>query len=324
MMQVDVTAGVRDRVVARATHTAHDAHHAAIPAWRDYIELTKPRLNSLVLVTTAVGYAMGIGTRPIESPMTALHTLMGTALCAGAGSVFNQWFERDTDRLMHRTANRPLAGRRLDPSAALRFGALLAVLGVAQLAWLAGQPLAALIAFATIITYALVYTPMKRVSSTATLIGAVPGALPPLIGWAAATGSVDARGLTLFLIMFVWQLPHFLAIAWFYRDEYALAGIPVMSVTDPTGARTGANMLSWSAVLIPATLLPGVLGMVGPLYLLVAFVLGVVQLVFAARAALQRTPASARRLFFLTIISLPILLGVMVLDAAILPRWLSS
>ena len=323
MTRVDAGAGIRDRIVLHAAR-GHGAHDGAVPAWRDYIELTKPRLNSLVLVTTAVGFAMGVGTRPFESIMLPLHTLMGTALCAGAGSVLNQWLERDTDRLMHRTAKRPLADRRLSPSAALRFGALLAVLGVAQLTWLAGRPLAALIAFATLITYALVYTPMKRVSSTATLIGAVPGALPPLIGWAAATGSVDARGWTLFLFMFVWQLPHFLAIAWFYRDEYALAGIPVMSVNDPTGARTGASMLSWSAILIPVTLLPGVLGMVGPIYLLVALLLGIVQLALAGQSAVKRTPASARRLFFFTIIYLPVVLGVMVLDAVVLPRLVSS
>lgn len=323
MTRLDASAGVRDHVAIHAAH-GHEAPHVAVPAWRDYLELTKPRLNSLVLVTTAVGFAMGLGSRPLESVFLPLHTLMGTALCAGAGSVLNQWFERDTDRLMHRTANRPLAGRRLEPGAALRFGALLSVVGVAQLTWLAGSPLAALIAFATLMTYALVYTPMKRVSSTATLIGAVPGALPPLIGWAAATGSVDARGWTLFLIMFVWQLPHFLAIAWFYRDEYALAGIPVMSVSDPTGARTGASILSWSAILIPASLLPGVLGMVGPIYLLVALVLGIVQLVLAGQAAVRRTPASARRLFFFTITYLPVVLGVMVLDAVVLPRLVSS
>lgn len=318
-----VDAGIRDHVALHVAH-GHAGHEVAVPPWRDYLELTKPRLNSLVLVTTAVGFAMGVGSRPFDSIMLPLYTVMGTALCAGAGSVLNQWLERDTDRLMHRTSNRPLAARRLEPGAALRFGALLAVLGVAQLTWLAGRPLAALIAFATLITYALVYTPMKRVSSTATLIGAVPGALPPLIGWAAATGSVDARGLTLFLIMFVWQLPHFLAIAWFYRDEYAMAGIPVMSVNDPTGARSGASMLSWSVILIPACLLPGVLGMVGPIYLLIALVLGIVQLGFAGQVALRRTPASARRLFFFTIICLPILLGVMVLDAVVLPRLVAS
>lgn len=307
-----------------SARVAGPTHDNAVPAWRDYIELTKPRLNSLVLVTTAVGYAMGLGTRPLDEPVLVLHTMMGTALCAGSGSVLNQWLERDTDRLMARTANRPLAGRRLAPGAALRFGAVLALLGVAQLAVVAQRPLAGLIAFATLVTYALVYTPMKRVSSTATLIGAVPGALPPLIGWAAATQSVDPRGWTLFLIMFVWQLPHFLAIAWFYRDEYALAGIPVMPVTDPSGSRTAASMLSWSAILLPATLLPGVLGMVGPIYLAVAFLLGLIQIGFALHAALRRSAASARRLFFFTITYLPILLGVMVFDAVILPRWLSS
>lgn len=293
-------------------------------AWRDHVELTKPRLNTLVLITTAVGFAMGVGSRPLESVAVLGHSLMGTALCAGAGSVLNQWFERDTDRLMARTAKRPLPDRRMAPSAALRFGALLAVAGVAQLAWLAQRPLAALIAFATLITYALIYTPMKRVSSTATLIGAVPGALPPLIGFAAATGTVDARGLTLFLIMFIWQMPHFLAIAWFYRDEYALAGIPVMPVTDPTGAKTSASVLSWSAVLLPATLLPGVLGMVGPVYWLVALLLGLAQLYVAARVAIERTQQAARRLFFFTITYLPVLLGVMVVDAVVLPRWLSN
>ncbi|MCC6908852.1 MAG: protoheme IX farnesyltransferase [Phycisphaerales bacterium] len=323
MTRVDAGTRVHERIAAQ-TAPARGAPSAAVATMRDYIELTKPRLNSLVLVTTAVGYAMGVGPRPFDAPITAVHTLVGTALCAGAGSVLNQWFERDTDRLMARTANRPLPDRRLAPSAALLFGAVLAILGVAQLTWLAASPLAALIAFATLITYALVYTPMKRISSTATLIGAVPGALPPLIGWAAATGSLDARGFTLFLLMFVWQMPHFLAIAWFYRDEYALAGIPVMSVGDQTGARTGAAMLSWSMILLPTTLLPGMLGMVGPIYLLVALVLGIVQIVFAAQAALRRTDRAARRLFFFTIISLPILLGVMVVDAAILPRWLAS
>ncbi len=312
-----------DPAATAALAPPHAGRAASLP-WRDYAELTKPRLNTLVLITTAVGFAMGVGSRPLESVVVLGHTLMGTALCAGAGSVLNQWFERDTDRLMARTARRPLPDRRMNPAAALRFGALLAILGVTQLAWLAERPLAALIAFTTLITYALIYTPMKRVSSTATLIGAVPGALPPLIGWAAATESVDARGLTLFLLMFIWQMPHFLAIAWFYRDEYALAGIPVMPVTDPTGAKTAASLLSWSAVLLPATLLPGVLGMVGPIYWLTALVLGAVQLYVAGRVALERTQQAARRLFFFTIIYLPVLLGVMVVDAVVLPRWLSN
>lgn len=311
-------------VESAAALTPRVGHRPLSAVWRDHVELTKPRLNTLVLITTAVGFAVGVGSRPLESVAVLGHSLMGTALCAGAGSVLNQWFERDTDRLMARTAKRPLPDRRMAPSAALRFGALLAVAGVAQLAWLAQRPLAALIAFATLITYALIYTPMKRVSSTATLIGAVPGALPPLIGFAAATGTVDARGLTLFLIMFIWQMPHFLAIAWFYRDEYALAGIPVMPVTDPTGAKTSASVLSWSAVLLPATLLPGVLGMVGPVYWLVALLLGLAQLYVAARVAIERTQQAARRLFFFTITYLPVLLGVMVVDAVVLPRWLSN
>jgi len=324
MTRVSVSAGVGDRVATRAFAPESARGDGTVSRWRDYLELTKPRLNSLVLVTTAVGFAMGVGSGAIESVTLLIHTLIGTALCAGAGSVFNQWFERDTDRLMARTARRPLPDGRMDPGAALRFGALLAVLGVGQLAWLAGRPLAALIAFATLLIYALIYTPMKRVSSTATLIGAVPGALPPLIGWAAATGSVDARGLTLFLIMVIWQMPHFLAIAWFYRDEYALAGIPVLPVNDPTGARTAASVLSWSVVLLPASLLPGVLGMVGPLYLLVALLLGLAQLYFAGRVALLRTQQAARGLFFFTITYLPILLGVMVFDTVVLPRWLSN
>lgn len=322
MTRVTAPAGIGERMGAPLPRQAESEVSAA--PWRDYVELTKPRLNSLVLVTTAVGFAMGWGPRPLESAAVFLHTLAGTALCAGAGSVLNQWFERDTDRLMRRTARRPLADRRLDPASALAFGAVLAVAGVAQLAWLAGRPLAALIAFATLVTYALVYTPMKRLTSAATLVGAVPGALPPLIGWAAATGSVDSRGWALFLIMFVWQLPHFLAIAWYYRDEYALAGIPVLPVTDRSGARTGASLLSWSAVLVPASLLPGVLGMVGPVYLLAAVILGGGQLYFAATAAVRATPAAARRLFFYTITYLPILLSVMVVDAVVLPRWLST
>lgn len=322
MTRVTAPAGVGERIAAPLPHDA--GGDVANAPWRDFLELTKPRLNTLVLITTAVGYAVGWGPRPIDSVGILLHTLGGTALCAGAGSVLNQWFERDTDRLMRRTARRPLADRRLDPASALAFGAILAVGGVAQLAWLAGRPLAALIAFATLITYALVYTPMKRLTSTATLVGAVPGALPPLIGWAAATGSIDSRGWTLFLIMFVWQLPHFLAIAWYYRDEYALAGIPVLPVTDGSGARTGASLLSWSVVLVPTSLLPGVLGMVGPVYLLAAILLGAGQLYFAAAAAVQASRVAARRMFFYTITYLPILLCVMVIDAVVLPRWLST
>lgn len=289
--------------------------------WRDYLELTKPRLNALVLVTTAVGFLLGdrhSGREAATSVVLGLHTMGGTALAAGGGAVLNQWMESELDGRMERTMHRPLPTGRVRRDSALKFGAALGVSGTVWLALAAG-PMPALLAFATILVYALVYTPLKRVTSTCTLVGGIPGAIPPLIGFVAARSEVTAPGWSLFLILFVWQMPHFLAIAWMYRDDYARAGMPMLPVIDVTGRLTPLAIFSWSLIQLPVSLWPAQMGLVGPVYVISALGLGIVQLLLAANVMYRGTVSSARLLFFWTITYLPILLGMMVVDAVVLP-----
>lgn len=282
-------------------------------AWSDYLELTKPRLNLLVILTTLAGYYLGMED---GAPLALLvHTVVGTTLVAGGASVLNQVWEKDTDRLMRRTRRRPLPDERLQPGPALWFGVALSVAGLVELWWLA-TPLAALVALATLVSYVIVYTPMKLLSSLSTIVGAVPGALPPLIGWAAATGTLSAGGWVLFGIVFLWQMPHFLAIAWMHRDDYALAGMPLLPVLEPTGRSTGRQAALYAAATIPVSLLPTLVGLAGPRYLVTAIVLGAIVLWLAIEFAATRTSATARRLFFATIIYLPLLWGALVADHA--------
>jgi protoheme IX farnesyltransferase len=275
----------------------------------DLGELSKARLSLLVLLTTLVGFLTGWH-GPMDWTLLAA-TLVGTALSAAGASALNQWIERDLDALMPRTADRPLPAKRMHPSDALLFGLLCCGCGVALLALLANA-LTALLSFLTIVIYALAYTPMKRVSELNTLVGAVPGALPPLLGWTAATGHASLGGWILFLILWFWQMPHFLGIAWMYKDQYALAGFKMITLRDPEGWATAWQSLIYSAGLLAVSLLPGLLGMASPIYFLAALALGAGMLFLAGDLVRTRSLASARRLFFASLLYLPLLLGALV------------
>jgi protoheme IX farnesyltransferase len=277
----------------------------------DYLALTKPRLNSLVVVTSAGGYYLGASRPQAFLPMAA--AAVGTALVAGGAAVLNQVYERETDALMQRTRLRPLPDRRVTPEEARTFGTLLAAGGIVLLS-VSANALAALLALATLVVYLTVYTPMKRRSPLATLIGAVPGALPPLIGWAAASGTVSLGGWSLFAIVFLWQIPHFMAIAWLYRDDYARAGFPMLPVVEPEGRRTGRQAVLYAAALVPISVAPSVVGLTGTAYFWTALVLGVGLLWMAARFAMSRTDATARVLFYSSITYLPLIWTAMLLD----------
>jgi heme o synthase len=277
----------------------------------DYVALTKPRLNFLVVATSAAGYYLG-STGPVDAAAMA-QAVLGTALVAGGAAVLNQLYERDTDALMRRTRMRPLPAGRVVPADAGMFGAALSAGGLALLAartnWLAAG-----LAFTTLLVYLAVYTPMKRRTSAATLVGAVPGALPALIGWTASHGSVAIGGAVLFAIVFLWQIPHFMAIAWLYRDDYGKAGFPMLPVVDPVGVRAGRHAVAYAAVLLPVALAPTFCGLAGAIYLWSAAVLGTALLVLAVRFARARTDASARALFFGSIVYLPLIWVVLVAD----------
>jgi protoheme IX farnesyltransferase len=276
----------------------------------DYVALTKPRLNLLVVVTSAAGYYLGSNGSPELLPMTQVAA--GTALVAGGAAVLNQVSERDTDALMRRTRTRPLPDGRVAPVDARTFGMALAVTGLGLLAF--ASLLAALLALATLVIYVAIYTPMKRRSSLATLVGAVPGALPPLIGWAAGHGSVSIGGWALFGIVFLWQIPHFMAIAWMYRDDYSRAGFPMLPVLEPDGRRTGRQAVLYAAALLPVSALPAFVGVAGRPYLWVVLVLGAGLLWLSTRFASARTDQAARVLFYGSLIYLPLVWVAMVLD----------
>ena len=277
----------------------------------DFVALTKPRLNLLVLVTTLAGLYLA---SPAGVAVSLLvNTLFGTALVAGGAAALNQVWERRTDALMRRTSMRPLPGGRLGIIEGTWFGVLLSVIGLAQLA-VAVNGTAAAVAGSTLISYVLVYTPLKLRTSLATLVGAIPGALPPVIGWSAATGRISLEALVLFGIVFFWQMPHFLAIAWLYRDDYANAGIPLLPVLEPDGRRTGQQALLYSAALWPVSLLPAAVGLAGIAYIIVATALGLLFVWLALRFARERSMATARALFLFSITYLPLLLGALVAD----------
>jgi len=277
----------------------------------DYISLTKPRLNFLVVLTSAAGYYLGGAAAPDLVKMA--QAVAGTALVAGGSAVLNQVYERDTDALMRRTRMRPLPDHRVTPTEAAIYGLVLTLAGLAVLAF-ATNWVAATLALATLILYLFVYTPMKRTSGLSTLVGAVPGALPAVIGWSAARGDIAIGGGTLFAIVFLWQIPHFMAISWMYRDDYRNAGFPMLPVVEPDGLRTGQQALLYAAALLPVSIGPTVVGIAGWAYFWLALVLGVALLVLSARFARDRTDRSARTLFFASIIYLPLIWAVMVLD----------
>jgi len=288
------------------------ARNAAHPgSVRDYLELTKPRITLLILVCTAVGYWFGCGSS--FHWVILAHALVGTALLASGTSALNQWYEVDSDAKMHRTRLRPLPSGRIKRRHALAFGVLLSAAGFADL-WYGTNRLAAGLGLFTLLSYLLVYTPLKQRSPACTTVGAIPGAMPPLIGYAAAGHGIDGGALALFLILFVWQFPHFDAIAWMYRYDYARGGIRMLPVFDPDGESTARRILVCSLLLIPISLAPLFLGMTGTLYGAAAIAAGAGVIFFGARLGRERTLPRARALLLATVFYLPALLGVMVLD----------
>ena len=280
---------------------------------RDLVELVKARLTLLVLLTTAVGFYLGA-----DSPINfaaLLHTVFGTAAAAAGAAALNQWWEYKLDALMHRTRSRPVPTGRMRPRDAVILGAALSIFGVAYLAFVCNALSAALAAI-TIIIYIFAYTPLKRVSTFNTALGAVPGALPPMIGWAAARGTLNAGAWMLFAILFFWQLPHFFAIAWMYRDDYARAGFQMISSDDRTGERSASQSVFFCMLLFIVAGLPAFLGIATVFYLLAELVLGGVFIAVAMRFLKTRATSDARRLFITSIIYLPLLLGALVLGKA--------
>ena len=274
-------------------------------------ELVKARLTLLVLLTTLVGFYLGW-----RGPMNyglMFHTLMGTGLVACGAAALNQLLERDHDAKMRRTENRPLPSGRMQPDTVLILGGLMSGLGLLELA-LAVNLLTSLLGVLTLGSYLFVYTPLKRITTLNTVIGAIPGALPPLMGWTAARDAVTIEGWSLFAILFFWQLPHFLAIAWMYREEYAQAGYVMLPSVDPDGQRTGRQAVSHTLGLLPVSLCPFLFKLAGVVYFAGALILGLLYLWCAIRFARHLTAARARQLFFLSIIYLPLLLGLLVLD----------
>ena len=283
----------------------------AATAAADLMELVKARLSLLTVATAMAGFALGV--RDTWSWLLLASTLAGTALSAAGAAALNQWWERDLDARMKRTQERPLPAGRMGASDALLTGVVLSVSGVLCLALFANL-VAAGLAAATIISYILIYTPLKRVTSLKTISGAVPGALPPLIGWTAARGSINAEGLTLFVILFLWQMPHFLAIAWLYRADYAQAGFKMLSENDETGAVTGRQAFIYALALLAVSLLPSVFFDYSALYFYGALLLGAGFASMAANFAVSGGSVPAARWLFLgSIAYLPLLLGLMVL-----------
>jgi protoheme IX farnesyltransferase len=277
----------------------------------DFVTLTKPRITFLVVLTTLVGF-VAAGSGATDVPLL-LETLAGTALVAGAASALNQWAEREADAVMRRTLRRPIPAGRLAPGESAVFGVALGAAGIAYLAVEVGG-LASFLAAATAASYLLIYTPLKKVTSLATVVGAVPGAIPPLIGWAAMRGRLDPGAWVLFLILFFWQMPHFLALAALYRRDYARAGFRVLPVVDPDGASTGRQSVLYALALLVVSLMPTLVGMAGPLYFFGALGLGLGFLASGARFAFHpESHTHAARLFRYSLLYLPVLCLLMAL-----------
>ncbi len=276
----------------------------------DLMVLTKARLNLLMLITTFVGFCLA-SPGPLDW-VRLLHTLVGTALVAAAAAILNQAIEVRVDRLMERTKARPLPAGRWRSEQAIALGAACGVAGLAYLAFTT-NPTATLLAAATLLIYLAIYTPLKRVSPVCVTVGAVSGAIPPVIGWTAAGGPATGAGAwILFGVLFLWQIPHFLAIAWMYRDEYAQAGFHMLNVRDTDGAATAWKSLLYAVALAGVTLMPFALGWAGLVYVGIALAIDGLLLYYAVRFVTDRSRASARRLFFSSIVYLPVILGLMV------------
>jgi protoheme IX farnesyltransferase len=275
----------------------------------DYVTLAKPRLNLLVVGSTLAGYVMAGG--GMANVLVVIALVAGTGMVAGGASAFNQVIERRTDALMRRTRQRPMADGRMPAADALAYAGALSMAGLTILA-LGANPLSAIVAAATLISYAAIYTPLKLRTSFATVIGAIPGALPPVIGWAAATNGLSQGAWVLFGILFLWQLPHFLAIAWMYREDYARAGFPMLAVIEPDGRSTARQSVLYTAALLPVSLAPTLLGITTTTYFVAALLLTLGFLALTLQFARTRHVADARRVFFGSILYLPLLWVLMI------------
>jgi protoheme IX farnesyltransferase len=282
---------------------------------RDYISLTKPRITWLILMSTGVGYFFGLrGVAFWQIHWWAvLHTIIGTGLIASGTAALNQWSEREADAKMRRTSDRPLPSGRLEARRALAFGIGLAIVGFAELALFVNL-LSGVLGVATLAAYLFLYTPLKQRSWLSTTVGAFPGAMPPMIGFAAASGTLTFEAWVLFAILFLWQFPHFYAIAWMYRDDYARAGIRMLPVIEPDGHSTARQIILYASLLIPVSLAPALLGMSGKVYLLGALALGMWFLYSGVRVAAERSVLRARRVLLVSVFYLPLLYGLMLLD----------
>jgi heme o synthase len=296
------TSGVSEQITSVATEKGWGVIYA---------DLFKARLTSLVLLTTMVGFY--VGSRGAADYGLLCRTLLGTALLAGGAAALNQLLEREYDARMRRTQDRPLPSGRLQPQTVLMVGCVAAFLGVAFLAR-GVNVTTSLVGILSMACYLFIYTPLKRVTWLNTLAGAVPGALPPLMGWTAARGEVSSEGLALFAIQACWQVPHFMAIAWIYREEYARAGFKMLPVIDPQGRRTGRQALMYAVALLLVSLFPFLFHLTGPIYLISALVLGLSFVWYAFQFAREAAVARARQLFYASLLYLPLLLAVMVLD----------
>jgi len=276
-----------------------------------YADLVKARLTLLVLLTTLVGFY--VGWQGQMNYLLMFHALLGTALVASGAAALNQLLEREYDARMRRTASRPLPSGRLQPVTVMLFGGVCALVGTIYLALLV-NPLTSVLGAISLVSYLFIYTPLKRLTWLNTAVGAIPGALPPLMGWTAARGNLEGGGWALFAILAFWQMPHFFAIAWLYRDEYSKAGFKMLPAFDPTGSRTGQQSVSHTLGLLPISLCPFLFQLAGPVYLAAALILGFAYFGCAIQFAKRLDTASAKRLFFASIIYLPLLLIALVAD----------
>lgn len=276
-----------------------------------YLALTKPDVSFLVVLTTLAGYYLG--SRGSLDWLRMAQTVFGTTLVAAGTSALNHFIERASDAHMRRTASRPLPAGQLRPRDALLFGATLVITGTVYLALVAGS-LACFLAAFTSLSYLCVYTPLKKRTSLATAVGAIPGAMPPLIGWVAARGTLSPEAWLLFAIMFFWQFPHFMAIAWMYREDYSRAGIKMLPTVDPTGDATFRQVMATAIILLPVSLFPAILGFAGVRYFFGAIVLGFALIQVCMWASASRTNSRAKWLMHATVLHLPLLLGLMMLD----------
>ena len=278
---------------------------------KHYIALTKPRITWLILMSTGMGYYFGL--TGAVNLWALFHTIVGTGLIASGTAALNQWYERDADARMRRTNQRPLPTGQMDARHAFAFGVLLSVLGFVELG-LGVNWLSAGLGLFTLLTYLCLYTPLKQISPVSTTIGAVPGAMPPLIGFAAASGTLTAEAWILYAILFVWQFPHFYAIAWMYREDYERAGIKMLPVVEPDGESTVRQMLFFSALLIPVSLVPRYLDMTGNIYVIGTLIAGIGFVASCVRMSSDRTLLKARSVLLASVVYLPVLYGLLLLD----------